>query len=252
MIRPLSVQLYTVRRALAEDLPGTLARLAAIGFDAVEGFGLAEFGDALAEGLPVAGLPMPSAHASLIGANTDAVFAAARRLGVGTVIEPWVDPARWTTRKDVEAVAADLNGIAPRAADAGLTIGYHNHWFELENRIDDTSALEVLAGALDPAVILEVDTYWAEIGGEAAPALLRRLGERVRFIHVKDGPREKDIQTQTAVGSGALPIAEILAAAPQALRVVELDEFAGGDIFDALSESHLFLVGPAGLAEFEA
>ncbi len=252
MITPLAVQLYTVRREMATDLPGTLERLVGMGFDAVEGFGLVGHADDFAAALPASGLAMPSAHASLVGADLPAVLAAARRLGVGTVIDPWIDPARWTTRADVEAVAADLNAIAMRAAGSGVTVGYHNHWFELENRIDGASALEVFAAALDPSVVLEVDTYWAEIGGEPAPELLRRLGDRVRFIHVKDGPRVKDTSTQTAVGSGGLPIAEILAAAPQALRVVELDEYAGGDIFDALAQSRRFLADADGMADADA
>jgi sugar phosphate isomerase/epimerase len=238
----LSVQLYTVRRELAADLPGTLARLVAIGFDTVEGFDLVDLADAYARALPASGLAMPSAHFSLVGADFDAAFDAATRLGVETVIEPWVDPLRWTTRADVEAIAGELNAVAARAADRGLRVGYHNHWFELENRFDGVSALEVLAAALDPEVSLEVDTYWAEIGGEPAPALLRRLGDRVRFLHVKDGPRVRDTTTQTAVGSGELPVAEILAAAPLALRVIELDDYTVGDVFDALAESRRFLV----------
>ena len=37
-------------------------------------------------------------------------------------------------------------------------------------------ALEVLAGSLDAGVLLEVDTYWAAVGGQDVPALLGRLG----------------------------------------------------------------------------
>jgi sugar phosphate isomerase/epimerase len=238
-----SVQLYTIREALAADMPAALARLAAIGFRTVEGFDLVGLADRYAMALPDAGLAMPSAHVTLLGADLDLVFAAAHRLGVTTVIEPWVDPERWTRRAEVEAIAAELSAAAARAEGAGLRVGYHNHWFELENRFDGVTALEVFAGALDPRVVLEVDTYWAEVGGEPAPELLGRLGARVQFLHVKDGPRVRDTSTQTAVGSGSLPIADILAAAPHATRVVELDGYGAGDVFDALAESRRFLVG---------
>ena len=90
--------------------------------------------------------------------------------------------------------------------------------------------------------MLEVDTYWAEVGGVPAAALLERLGDRVRFLHVKDGAVTQDDQDQVAVGSGALDIAAILAAAPQAQQVVELDGFAG-DVFDALRDSVTYLNG---------
>jgi sugar phosphate isomerase/epimerase len=242
MARP-SVQLYTVREALAADMPGALARLARIGFERVEGFDLVGLQDRYADALPDSGLTMPSAHVTLLGADLDLVFAAAHRLGVTTVIDPWVDPGRWGRREDVEAIAADLSAIAARAEDAGLRIGYHNHWFELENRFNGVTALEVLADALDPRVVLEVDTFWAEVGGEPAPALLRRLGERVQLLHVKDGPRVRDTSTQTAVGSGSLPIADILAAAPHAVRVIELDAYGAGDVFDALADSWRYMSG---------
>jgi sugar phosphate isomerase/epimerase len=243
---PPSVQLYTVREALAADMPAALARLAAIGFRTVEGFDLVGLEDSYAAALPGAGLAMPGAHVTILGADLERVFAAAHRLGVTTVIEPWVSPERWTRREDVETIAAELSAVAARAEGAGLRIGYHNHWFELENSFAGVTALEVFAAALDPRVVLEVDTYWVEVGGERAPALLRRLGQRVQLLHVKDGPRTRDTSMQTAVGSGSLPIADILAAAPWATRVVELDAYGGGDVFDAVAESRRFLVEDLG------
>jgi sugar phosphate isomerase/epimerase len=90
-------------------------------------------------------------------------------------------------------------------------------------------------------VCLEVDTYWAYAGGADVPALLRRLGGRVVAIHVKDGDGGLDPSRQVAVGSGSLPVREIVAAAPHALRVVELDDTAG-DMFDALRDSRAFLL----------
>jgi sugar phosphate isomerase/epimerase len=100
-------------------------------------------------------------------------------------------------------------------------------------------ALEVLAERLDPRVVLEIDTYWAAVGGAQVPQLLERLGDRVVALHVKDGPIVKG-EPHTAVGAGAMPVPEILAARPEAWRVVELDSCAG-DIFEALAASHAYL-----------
>lgn len=241
----LSVQLYTVREALAADLGGTLQRIADIGFRDVEPFGFVDKADAYVEGLAAAGLSAPSAHASLVGSDYAAAMAAASAIGVQTLIDPFIDPARWAARGDVEAIARELNEIASAAADQGLTVGYHNHWFELENPIDGVTPLEVLAGALDDRVVLEVDTYWAEVGGASAPDLLRRLGDRVQLIHVKDGPATRENKDQTAVGAGTLDIAAILAAAPQARRVVELDDFTG-DVFDAVRDSYAWMQSNGG------
>jgi sugar phosphate isomerase/epimerase len=148
----------------------------------------------------------------------------------------------------VQAVARELNDIASWAADRGLRLGYHNHDFELSSLIGGRPALEVLADALDDRVVLEVDTYWAAVGGQDVPALLGRLGERVRYLHVKDGPAVDRDDFMTAVGSGRLPVAEILAACPSAeWHVVELDRCAT-DVLTAAGDSLAWL-SAQGLAE---
>jgi sugar phosphate isomerase/epimerase len=236
----LSVQIYTVREDLARDLPGTLRRVADLGYRNVELFGFVDLADQYSELLPAVGLAAPSAHARLVGQDIDVIFAAARKIGVTSVIDPSIDRTLWTTKEDIARSAASLNEIAKRAADLGLTIGYHNHWWETENRIGGTTALEVFADHLDAEVFLEVDTYWAEVGGVSAADLLAVLGERVQLIHVKDGPVTRDDQHQVAVGSGDIDVLGILAASPQALRVVELDG-CDGDVFDALADSLAYL-----------
>ena len=124
-----------------------------------------------------------------------------------------------------------------------LRFGYHNHAWELSNRIDGGSALERLAARLPETVALEVDAYWAAEGGADVPALLALLGDRVRFLHVKDAPitsdgtLSADRLDQVPVGEGALPWAAILSAAPSTeLVVVEFDEFRG-DVFDGAARS---------------
>jgi tRNA nucleotidyltransferase/poly(A) polymerase/sugar phosphate isomerase/epimerase len=238
----LSVQLYAVRASLTEDVNRTLARLAEIGFRRVEPYDLLTFRQALRDGLPRHGLTAPTTHVDLFGGDLDEVFDAADELGIGTLFQPWVEPARWQTEADVQALADELNVVAGRAATRGLRIGYHNHHFELVARIADRQALEAFAEMLDPAVVLEVDTYWAYAGGADVPALLRRLGDRVVAIHVKDGDGSLDTTKQVAAGAGTLPIREIVAAAPEALRVVELDDTAG-DMFEAIRDSRAFLLG---------
>jgi sugar phosphate isomerase/epimerase len=236
----LSLQLYTVRAELDRDVEGAVARVAGIGFRQVEPFGLTELGPRLAGPLAEHGLAAPTSHAGLLGADLPAVFEAAAKLGTGTLIDPYVDPKRWQAEGDVRQIATELNEVAAKAKDHGLTIGYHNHHFELESRIGGRHALEVFAEHLDPAVVLEVDTYWAAVGGADVPALLERLGDRVVALHVKDGDGSLDNKAQVAVGAGTMPVPAILAAAPDSLAVVELDDFAG-DMFTAVADSYAYL-----------
>jgi len=175
-----------------------------------------------------------------LGGAHDGAFAAAARLGVTTLIDPFVPAERWKTREDVAALAAELTIVARLAADHGLQVGYHNHWWELETVIDGTPALEIFADELGDAVVLELDTYWSAVGGVDPVALLGRLGERVVTLHIKDGPVSRDTGLQLPAGRGVMPIAEILAAARHARPVIEFDEYAG-DLFDGIAESLAFL-----------
>jgi len=238
-----SLQLYTLRTLLEEDVEGTLARVAEIGYTTVEPYGFVHRAERISDALTAHGLSAPTAHVPLLSDDRPTVYAAARRLGVRTLIVPIADPARWQTRDGIESLAADLNQAAAEAAEHGFTVGYHNHHFELELKQDGVHALEVLADHLADDVVLEVDTYWAAVGGADVPALLGRLGERVVALHVKDGDGTLNTKAQVAVGDGVLPVGEILAAAPaQALRVVELDDF-DGDILDPVAKSLGFLSG---------
>ena len=237
---PPALQLYTVREQLAADRKGVLNRIAGFGYAAVEPFGILDDPAGLAADLAAAGLAVCSVHATPAGEQAGPVAAAARALGADTVIVPYLPPARFADPGGVRSVAADLNAMAARLADEGLRLGYHNHDHEL-------ALLPAWhPGAGGPgrparhAVALEVDTYWAAVGGQDVPALLGRLGGRVGYLHVKDGPVTKD-DPMTAVGAGRMPVAEILAAAPPAAwRVVELDRCAT-DMMTAVADSLAWL-----------
>jgi sugar phosphate isomerase/epimerase len=245
---PPALQLYTLREQLADGRKGLLDRVAAFGYGAVEPFDVLTDPEALRDDLDAAGLAVCSVHATPSDGQADAVAAGATTLGADTVIVPHLPPARFADADSVRAVAAELNEMAARMAGHGLRLGYHNHDFELSSLIGGRPALEVLADALDDSVLLEVDTYWAAVGGQDVPALLGRLGDRVRYLHVKDGPVVNREDFMTAVGTGRMPVAEVLAASPSAeWHVVELDRCAT-DMLTAVGDSLAWLAAQ-GLAE---
>ena len=235
----LSVQLYSIRDAVAADLPGALARLAEIGFTRVEPFDLSD-PERLRDALAGAGLTAPSAHARL---DDERIFEAAATIGVETLIQPFTPPERWTSAAGVDGVAEELARAADAAGRHGLQVGYHNHQWELASRIGGHTALEHLAGQLPPEVVLELDTYWAAAAGEDVPDLLARLGDRVRLLHLKDGPISEDTSAQLPLGSGAMPVAAVLEAATAVeLAVLEFDDYAG-DLFEGLAAGRAFADG---------
>lgn len=236
-----SVQLYSVRDAVVEDLDGAVARLAEIGLRHVEPYAFhertAEYGRALA----ATGLTAPSGHAPVLAsAAPEAILDAAAELGMATVIDPFVPAEHWQTADQVAGLAERVNGLAVLAARRGLEFGYHNHAWELSTRIEGRHALELFVEHLEPAVVLEIDTYWASVGGADTPALLAALGDRVRLVHIKDGTLDGDVDKQQPAGSGAVGVPAILAAAPQATRVIEFDAYSG-DVFAGIAQSFAWL-----------
>ena len=259
-----SIQLFTVREALERDLDGTLAEVAARGFTAAEPYDFVRRAEPLAAALSAHGITAPSGHAFLASesfVNPDGsgttlpvpspaeVFAAAKTLGMGIVIDPYTAPERWQSIEQIEQTARLLNAAAEIGEAEGIRVGYHNHAHELEATFDGTTGLEVLAGLLDPRVVLEVDLYWVARGGVDPVALLRRLGERVVAVHAKDGTLDPEALAayppadQVPAGEGVVPLAEAIAAAPALeLAIVEFDHYEG-DLFDAIEKSRLALDG---------
>jgi sugar phosphate isomerase/epimerase len=257
-----SVQLFTVKAALEADLDGTLGEIAARGFTAVEPYDFVRRAEPLAAALAAHGLAAPTGHAFLAstsfvkpdGSGTavpvptpEEVIAAATILGMGTVIDPYTAPARWSSIDQIAETARLLNEAAEIGSAAGVRVGYHNHAHELEVTFDGKSGLEILVDRLDERVVLEVDLYWVARAGVDSPTLLSALGDRVIAVHVKDGTLEADAiavyppADQVPAGQGVVPLAAALAAASALeVAVVEFDHFPG-DIYDAIEQSRIYL-----------
>jgi sugar phosphate isomerase/epimerase len=261
----LSIQLYTVNDQLVADPDETLARLAGMGIRQVEAYAFVDRADALAEAFGRHGLQAKTGHAALLsdelrfGDNVvpvpshEEVFTAAKTLGLEIVIDPFVALDRWLDADQIAATARRLNAAAEEAADHGLRVGYHNHSQEFTATIDGVSGFEWFAEQLSDDVTLEVDVFWAATAGSDVAALLGRLGDRVKALHVKDGvvginpftpdsaPLDKSALDQRSAGQGELPLLDYLAASPSTeYAVIEFDYYPG-DIFDGVQGSVEFL-----------
>ena len=244
MPAPIAVQLYSLREEAGADLEATLERLAATGFVGIEcadlhGRSPREFRERVA----AVGLAICSSHGLAIGDAAPAVLDAAAELGSPLVVVPVAAPERFTSTDAVGALADELNAAAERAAERGLALGYHNHFWEWTALPDGTPAYDALVARLDPAVELELDVYWAQVAGRDPARLLETLGDRVTRLHLKDGPADAPASAMTAAGEGRVDLAAAAAAAPHVRwHIVELDR-CDGDMFDAIERSHAYLTG---------
>ena len=242
---PISVQLYTLRKQTAADFPAVLARLGAKGYVGVE---LAGFGDLktkqLRRALDDAGLVVSSAH---VGFGDETEFATAldahQALGCEVVVIPMLSDKVFADVDTVRAIADRVNALDAVARERGMTLGYHNHFWEFATMPDGRPALLHLFEHLAPTVFAEVDIYWAQVGGVDPKDLVTQLGSRVGLLHVKDGPADEPPNPMVAVGDGAVDIPGVLEASPSARwHIVELDRCAT-DMFEAVERSYDYLVG---------
>jgi sugar phosphate isomerase/epimerase len=240
----IGVQLYTVRDAVERDLEGTLARVAAIGYQEVEFAGYAGRTAAqVRDAVRRAGLSAPSAHVPLaaLGPGWDRVLNDAHTIGHRYLVIAWLDEKDRSNLDAYRRIADRLNRAGEAASRAGLRFAYHNHAFEftpMENRLP----YDVLLESTDPAhVLLELDLYWITKGGQDPLAYFARWPGRFRLVHVKDsaGPPE---HRMADVGAGTIEWARIFARSKQAgIEHFFVEHDDPPDPFASIAASHAYL-----------
>jgi sugar phosphate isomerase/epimerase len=207
----IGIQLYTVRQDMQRDLPGTLARLAEIGYREVEFAGY--FGRAPAEIrqlLERHGLRAPSTHVGfdLVRGDWDRALDTALATGHQYVTVPWLPDDVRGTAASWRRVAQDFNRAGERARARGLRFAYHNHDFEFV-RTEGIVPLDVLVAETDPAVVdFQMDIYWVTKAGGDPLAYIRQHPTRFTTVHVKDSAGPPG-HAQVDVGAGKIDFASI-------------------------------------------
>jgi sugar phosphate isomerase/epimerase len=242
---PIGVQLYSLREEAAQDLASVLARVDEIGFAGVEfaGFYGAAPSD-VARALAATSLRVASAHVGL--AEPDEFQAALDdhvAIGCDTVVIPAAFDPGFGDLDSVRGTADLVNRANDLARARDLTLGYHNHYWELAPLPDGRPALLHFFEHVAPEVVAEVDIYWAQVGGSDPAEIVDALGPRATLLHVKDGPGDDRAAANVAVGDGAVDTPRVLAVAMAAQwHLVEFDR-CDTDMFDAVERSYDFLVG---------
>jgi len=239
----IGAQLYTVRSACKADFAGTLKKVAALGYRAVQISGY--HGKTAAEIRRMCsdrGLEIMATHVSLaeFESGLDAVLRDHDVMKCRHIAIPWLPPERRQTKEDWLRLAELMESWARILKARGFVLMHHNHAFELETKFDGQLALDLLFENA-PTLQSELDTYWLWKGGVDPAAYLARFKNRAPMLHLKDADRTDGSFAE--VGSGLLDWGAILRAARQCgtLGYLVEQDTCKRDPFDCLKTSLEFL-----------
>ena len=233
----ISLQFYTVRDAFAADPIGTLERVAQIGYPGIE-IG-AKNSDAVIAKIKDLGLSVVSAGVGIEALRDDfeGTVEGAKALDTSFLMMGYVGEEYRGSAEKWRQTAAMLEKFGRKAHEAGLTLCYHNHDFELKENFDGKTGLEILFENADPRYLqAELDVYWIQKGGGSPVEIIRRYANRLPLLHCKDMMPDG---TFGEVGEGILDWPAIFEAARQTKvlhYVVEQDQ-CPGDPFDSIATS---------------
>ncbi len=221
---PIGCQLYPVGKMIAQDFPGTLRELAAIGYRMVElcsppGYERAGFAplvkmkaSEVRQAFKDAGLGCESCHYGFreLKESLDERIAYAKELGLKQMIlatfglKPDASMADWTR------AAGELNKIGEQVQKAGLQLGFHNHNNEFKE-IDGVLIYDKLMSELDPKLVkMQFQVAVISLGYEAATFLTKYPG---RFISLHLADWSATEKKSVPVGEGVVDWKKLFAAA---------------------------------------
>lgn len=243
----LAAQLYTLRDFLKtpEDVKKSLAKVKAIGYEAIQLSGIGPMDDQLlADIIRESGLNPCASHDSAVKIcdEPESVIARLKLIGCPHTAYPYPHRQDLTTREAVEDWAAKLEKAAQKFAAAGLTLSYHNHALEF-CKVDGEIQLEMLY-RLAPSLQVEIDTFWIQSGGQNPVDWIKKFPGRQPLLHLKDFGIINSERCMRPIGDGNLDWDGIFDAAEKAgvqYYIVEQDT-CQKDPFESLADSYRFIV----------
>jgi sugar phosphate isomerase/epimerase len=206
----IGIQLYTVRNAMRDDMAGTIAQIAQIGYREVEFAGY--FGKTPSEVramLAANQLTAPSTHVSLELARQDKTLDDAIAIGHTYITVPSLPRASSNSADAYRRTADEFNQIGAKAKARGLRLAYHNHDQEF-TPLEGVVPYDLLVAGTDPSLVFfQVDVYWMVRAGRDPREFIRTNPARVPMLHIKDSAGPPD-HKQVDVGAGTIDFAAIL------------------------------------------
>lgn len=218
--KDIAIQLYSVRDDINKDYTGTINKLGEMGYTAIEAAGYQDgkfYGKTPSEfksSIETAGMKILSSHTGKGLSEKelsskdfmeamlwwDQCIAAHKEAGMEYIVTPWMETPK--SLQDLQTYCEYYNLIGEKCNEAGLKFGYHNHDFELKNKIDDKLMYDYLIENTNPEnVFFEMDVYWVVRGGASPVDYFNKHKNRFKLLHIKD---DKELGQSGMVGFDAI------------------------------------------------
>lgn len=219
--RPFGFQIWTINKDLRSDFPGTLKKMAAMGYTQVEmcsplGYGFKTLnemsGSEMRKIIEDAGLICNSSHFTSreLREDLDNRIEWATQIGMKQMAQSMPSIPREATMDDWRKAAQELNVIGEKTRAAGIQMVYHNHHFEFQE-IDGELIYPVLLEELDPDLVkMQFQVAVIDIGFKAQDYFRKYPG---RFISAHLADYSTELKKQVPVGQGIVDWQDLFEAA---------------------------------------
>ncbi|MBE6550763.1 MAG: sugar phosphate isomerase/epimerase [Ruminococcaceae bacterium] len=202
-----SIQLYSIRDLSAKDFPAAIKAAAEIGYSAIEFAGFFGYeAETVKKLLDENNIAVSGTHTGwqeLTDENIDKTIAYHKTIGNKYIIVPGGD---FSTKEKLDAFIELIKKASPKLKAEGITLGYHNHSHEFVPNTDGLYIFDELFNRTD--IALELDTFWAYAADKDPVGLMEKIGDRLIFIHLKDGI--KATREGRTVGNGDAPVVKVI------------------------------------------
>lgn len=218
--KEIALQLYSLREDIKKDYAGTIKKIGAMGYTAIEA---ADYNDGKFYGktpkefkadIETAGMKVLSSHttkwltdeelASKDFTQTmkwwDQCIEVHKTAGMEYIVAPSMQVPK--TLKDLQTYCEYYNEIGRKCKENNIRFGYHNHAFEFENKIEDIVMYDYMLENTNPEyVFFEMDVYWTVMGQRSPVDYFNKYPGRFILLHIKDN---KELGQSGMVGFDAI------------------------------------------------
>lgn len=229
--KDVGVQLYSVRKELLEDAPGTLKMLSKIGYKELESARSIKgnyYGLAPKEIKKIAGDLGMTVRSGHVGIDKDWLKSVDDAAEAGqTYLICSSMPSRGQTIDNYQKTAEIFNKAAEDCKKRNLIFGYHNHEEEFQ-KVDGQVLYDILLQRTDPNLVkMEMDLGWLVVTGNDPFTYFQKYPNRFPLWHLKDMDLVKKHSVE--FGKGGVDIKKLLKSGDQSgmkYYFVEQEEYS--------------------------